>query len=213
MTPQFARTPLFHQFLAVAFLVLALASPCHSQAKQAGERPFAPLNSMEIGGGVIGERTSVLPTNNASVPQTTTNALGGVISVKDRPFSWAGFELNYGLSEFSEKFSATPSFRVKTAMHEGTGAVIFHPRLFQLRPFVAIGGGYLVFAPTQGRSQWRATGLGEIGLDIPTPDPHVGFRVQGRVLVYSAPNFYNTGLGTANWVATTEPMVGAWYRW
>lgn len=206
-------TPVLTRFLVATLVVASLTLPACSQAKPAGERRFSPLTGVEIGAGAVGTFTQVLPTNNSSVPQTATEALGGILTIKDQPLSWMGFELNYGLSDFSEKFGTSQNLRVKTAMHEGTGALVFHPRLFQLQPFLAIGGGYLVFVPSQGRSQWRAAGLGEMGFDVPTSSPHFGFRVQGRVLVYSAPNFYNTTLGTANWVATVEPMAGVWYRW
>ena len=200
------------RIVASMFVLGMGASPLCSQALPAGERGFSPLNHVEVAAGGTGLFTGTLPTHNSSVPQTATDALGGLVSVKDRPVPWAGFELNYGYSKLREQYISGASFSVNTALHEATGAFTFHPRLLHLQPFVAIGAGYVIFAPPQSRSQWRAAGLGEIGLDIPRGNPHLGFRVQARVLAYSAPNFYNRGLGTANWMATTEPMAGAWYR-
>jgi hypothetical protein len=208
------------RILALAFLVSFATALASAQATAAGERRISPLNSLEIAGGITGIFTSDVQTNSSlagsnssTVPESATKAFGGLATIQDRPTIWAGVELNYGFSELSEKFQTTPGFRVKTAMNEATGAVVFHPRLFHLQPFVALGGGYIVFVPVEGTSQWRGTGLGELGFDVPTGSPHIGFRVQVRALVHQNPNFYITTVGTADWVATTEPMVGAWYRW
>ena len=66
--------------------------------------------------------------------------------------------------------------------------------------------------PANGQNQWRGAGLVELGFDIPTSNPHFGFRVQGRELIYRAPNYNQPALASKAWVGTSEPALGAWYR-
>jgi hypothetical protein len=211
--PEAYTMNLFTRILASAFAVALTTSPAYSQALPQAEGGFHVLHNVELGGGAIGQFTPVLPTHNAGATQSTTDSFGGLFTFKDHPVSWAGIELNYGFSEFTERYGSPANFRVKTAMHEATGAYIFHPHLRKMQPFLALGGGYIGFMPALGSTQWRGTGLAEVGFDVPTSNPHMGFRFQGRALVYRAPNYYNGAVGTVNWVATTEPMAGVWYRW
>jgi len=201
------------RILATVFAAALACSQAYSQATPQAEGGFHLLHNVEIGGGAMGTFTPVLPTGNAGAPQSTTDSFGGLFTFKDHPVAWAGLEFNFGFSEYSERFGSPANFRSKTAMDEATGAYLFHPHIRHLQPFVALGGGYIGFLPVRGEDQWRGTGLAEVGVDVPTSNRHMGFRFQGRTLVYRAPNFYNGAVGTVNWVATTEPMVGIWYRW
>ena len=133
--------------------------------------------------------------------------------------AFAGIEVNYGYTEFSEYYNTTDfRARVKTDMHEATAAYVFHPHFRHYQPFVTIGGGAIDFVPQLGQNQWRGTGLVEAGFDIPTKNPHFGFRAEGRALIYRDPNFGSStaanspSIGSKTWVVTDEPTVGAWYR-
>jgi hypothetical protein len=119
-------------------------------------------------------------------------------------------EVNYGFTHYSELYNFNESsvtagqqIRVPTDQHEATAAYVFHPRHIPFQPFVNIGGGALDFAPASTTNQWRAAGLLEAGFDIPTRNKHLAFRMEGRTLVYRAPNF-NTSL--------EEPSLSAVYR-
>ena len=203
---------LFARILATAVTVVFTTSLGYSQATPQAEGGFRLLHNAEIGGGVIGTFTPVLPTNNAGATQSTTDSFGGLFSVKDQPLPWAGLEFNYSFSELTERYGLPPNYRVKTQMEEATGAYMFHPHIHRLQPFIGLGGGYIGFLPSQGTDQWRGAGLIEVGFDVPTSNPHMGFRFQGRSLIYRSPDYYNGSIGTVNWVATTEPMIGVWYR-
>lgn len=95
--------------------------------------------------------------------------------------------------------------------HEATAAYLLHPHYRHFRPFVGLGGGALYFDPSvHVRTQIRPAGLAETGFDLRTSNPHLGFRVQGRWLLYRAPNFNNSGLSSSRWVSTSEPSASVW---
>lgn len=182
-------------------------------AASAAHGQIYKLHNADIAFNATGQFTTPLTSTYTGVTQRTTDSFGGVISLREHPVSWAGIEFNYGFTDFHERFDAAKYYAtVKTNMHEATAAYLIQPHFRKLQPFLAIGGGGIDFAPAQGQTQWRGTGLVEAGLDIPTSNPHFGFRVQGRSLIYRAPNFRQVNLGSKTWVATDEPSVGAWIR-
>ena len=142
-----------------------------------------------------------------------------MLSLQFHPVAWAGLELNYGYNHNQERYTfnygnapGTQGVSVNTDVHEFTAAYELHPKHIPLQPFVNIGGGSLDFAPNQGSNQWRGAGLVETGLDLPTHDPHFGFRVEGRSLFYRAPNFKTAAISTRSWRATVEPQFGTFIR-
>ena len=152
--------------------------------------------------------------------QFTTNSAGFVTSLQFHPVPFAGVELNYGFTHYSERFTnlyaASPGTNrvsnVLTDAHEATAAYQFHPKHIPLQPFVNIGGGAIDFAPQTASNQWRGAGLLEVGFDVPVHFTHIGFRVEGRSLYYRAPNFYTTSLSTRTWRVTEEPSISTYYR-
>ena len=165
------------------------------------------------GANAIGQFTTPLTSSNASIVQGTTDSFGGLFSMREHPFPFAGVEFNYAYTEFTETYAAsTYTAKPHTDMHEATAAYLFHPHFFHFQPFLAVGGGGLDFVPYLGKNQWRGAGLVEAGFDIPTSNPHFGFKVQGRALIYRDPNYYQANLGSKTWVATTEPSLGTYYR-
>ena len=202
------------------------------------EAQIYTLKGASISFGATGQFTTPLTTNpqagNYVVPtpaggvisstisgqqQFTTNSAGFLTSIQLHPKMWAGVEVNYGFTHFSERYTfntttATPqqSIGVKSDVHELTGAYVFHPHHIPFQPFVNIGGGTIDFAPTTASNQWRGAGLVETGFDIPSGNKHLAFRVEGRALVYRAPNFDTPGISTGSWRVTEQPSVSAVYR-
>ncbi|ADW71291.1 hypothetical protein [Granulicella tundricola] len=170
------------------------------------------FNVPRVGGGTLSETVS-------NQHQDTTWSAGFITSLQFHPKPWAGLELNYGFSRFSEvysyNYSSTPtvqSSKVTTDMHEYTAAYQFHPKHIPFQPFVNVGGGYVEFVPGTASGQFRETGLLEAGFDIPTHTKHIGFRIEGRSLYYRAPNFENSAISTRSWRVTTEPSISTYYR-
>lgn len=152
--------------------------------------------------------------------QSATSKPGILATLGLHPVAWAGIELNYQFVQNEEVYSfyyaGQPGVRqyarVPVAMHEATAAYQFHPPHIKFQPYVNIGGGAIDFYPYLASEQWRGTGLVETGFDIPTKSPHVAIRVQGRALIYRAPNFGNPGLSSRSWRVTEEPTLGLVYR-
>ena len=195
----------FYRMLTMS-LVAAAPMAAHGQ--------FYKLHQLDLGVNATGEFTRTL-TSNTTNQQYTTDALGFLFSLKEHPVSWAGVEFNYGFNKYAQQYAAPAGTAyAKTYNHEATAAYLFHPHIRHLQPFVAVGGGAIDFYPAQSvaSNQWRGAGLLEAGLDVPTKNPHLGFRFQGRSLIYRAPNFYNSQISTREWVATVEPSGGVYWR-
>ena len=193
-----------------------LAAVClFSVAGVAAQGQFYKIHNADIAGSGIGQFTTVVNQNSTVTPETT-DSFGGLFSIREHPVSWAGVELNYSFNKYTQTFvqTAAPAYtlRKQTEGHEATAAYMFHPHFKHLQPFINVGGGAIDFMPRTGQDQWRITGLLEAGLDIPTSNPHFGFRLQGRTLVYRTPNYNNQSLATKSWVSTEEPTFGAYYR-
>ena len=176
----------------------------------------SPITSSNVVSSTAG---GVINTTISNQQQFTTLSVGGLASLQFHPRPWAGIEVNYGFTRNSERFSfnssgatSSQSINLGTGIHEATGAYQFHPHHIPLQPFVNIGGGELFFVPNGSSYQSRATGLVETGVDLPTHIQHLAFRIQGRALIYRAPNFYNPAISTRSWRATTEPAISAVYR-
>jgi hypothetical protein len=209
------RTP--RLFLATALMGLVTASTAHAQ--------FYKLHDADVGVSATGQFTTditsqTISSTGAVLPhQATTTSPGVVVTLRDHPFAWAGVEFNYQFTRFSERYTAYPrnqgpqNFNIPVSIHEATGAYLFHPHFRHLQPYVGVGGGAIDFRPSAGPNQWRGAGLFEVGLDIPTSNPHFGFRVGARSLIYRAPNFNNSLISSSRWVATDEPQAGTWIRW
>ncbi len=176
---------------------------------------FYKLHEADVSVGGTGQLTTAVTDGNGN-HQTTTDSTGFLLSVGDHPVAWAGVEVNYGFNRFSQRFvtkNDAVAASVQSNVHEASAAYMFHPHLRHLQPFVNVGGGALDFVPTQsGPNQWRGMGLTEVGFDIPTSNKHFGFRVQGRALIYRAPNFDAPLIATQKWVVTTEPSLSAYIR-
>lgn len=175
-----------------------------------------PLSTAQV---VSTPTGGVITTTVSNQQQFTTLSAGFVGSLQFHPKPWAGVEVNYGYTHYSERFgfnyssnTAPQTVNVRTGVHEATGAYQFHPHHIPFQPFVNVGGGALFFLPSRSAYQTRGVGLLEAGFDIPTHNPHLAFRVQGRGLFYRAPNFYNSAISTRSWRATSEPSFGAVYR-
>ena len=195
------------------------------------------LKGGSISAGYAGQFTTPLTTNPSDVAATISTPTGGVlnetvsgqqqftdysagvlVSVQLHPVSYAGVEVNYSYTRSKEIFSfnyssaAGQSLVVPLTANEATGAYVFHPKHIPLQPFLNVGGGAISFIPHLASNQWRATGLVEVGLDIPTPNKHIAIRVEGRSLIYRAPNFDESVLSTRSWRVTDEPTASLVYR-
>lgn len=220
-----------HMLPAVFASVLLLSLPLAASAQ------FYKLKGGSLSVGGTGNFNTTLTSNSVSgvynVPQTgggvltttvsneqqyTTLSAGFLTSLQFHPVSWAGVEFNYGFNHYSERYgfnyattTASQLVNVPVDTHEATAAYQFHPRFIPFQSFVNIGGGAIDFAPGIASNQWRGAGLLETGFDIPA-SKRIGFRIEGRALVYRSPNFYTPALSTRSWRVSEQPSVSAYYR-
>ena len=200
---------MFRRFVPVLTLAaFAAAAPAVSHAQ------FYKMHQVDLGVSAMSPFTRTLTSDSVN-QQYTTDTTGFLFSLKEHPVAWAGVEFNYGYSKYSQVYRATAgTANVKSYNHEATAAYLFHPHVKHLQPFIAVGGGAVDFQPAglPVANQWRGAGLVEVGFDLPTRNPHLGFRAMGRTLIYRAPNFNTPVISTGSWVATVEPAGGVYFR-
>jgi opacity protein-like surface antigen len=153
------------------------------------------------------------------VQDSPTDSLGVLATVRQSFHPWLGYEVNYGYTRFSERYSTIP-FGVQNNVHEVSGAYLLQgPTLpiLGLQPFGAVGVGGLIFLPTtvggqKYNQQWRVPLLYELGVNYPIITSHLGLRLQYRGLVYKTPDFNSALITTNARRQTSEPSVGAYLR-
>ncbi|GAA3746404.1 hypothetical protein [Terriglobus aquaticus] len=169
----------------------------------------------------VGTPPNALSETITGQQQGTTSKPGVLAQLGFHPVAWAGIELNYQFVQFDEQYNSQYSsqpgtqqyLRVPVAFHEATAAYQFHPKHIKFQPYVNVGGGAVDFLPYLANNQWRGAGLVETGFDIPLmKSNHLAMRIQGRALIYRAPNFNNAAISTRGWVVTEEPTVGFAYH-
>jgi opacity protein-like surface antigen len=120
--------------------------------------------------------------------------------------------------------------------HEFTADWVASFKVLTLRPFVLAGGGALINVPVSGtllsttygcnllvcvtnttstptptQSEIKASFIYGAGVDW-TVLPHLGLRFQYRGRVYKAPDLATAFSSTGNFTSTSEPVIGAFFR-
>lgn len=197
--------------LSFLFLIfLSTSSAWHSAMAQT-------LKNLEGAVNVFGQFSGT--SNGNGIQDTPTDSLGVLATVRQSFHPWLGYEVNYGYTRFSEKYSTIP-FPVQNNLHEVSGAYLLQgPTIpfLGLQPFGAVGVGALIFLPTttggqKYNQQTRVPLLYELGVNYPILTSHLGLRFQYRGLVYKTPDFNSASLTTNARRQTSEPSVGAYLR-
>jgi hypothetical protein len=209
------RSFLLHELRLAASLFLLSLAPTLSA-------PVYNLRGTDIALAGTGQYTSTITSAEAPLPhQGTTNSLGFLFTFRDHPLTKIDVEFNYQYSSFSEIYQSSAGapvafgvYPVPIAFHEFTAAYVIRSHRrdttpFRPRFFLGLGGGEIYFNPsTNLHTQLRPTALADIGLDIPTHNPHLTYRVQGHALFYQAPDFQVPFFTGPRWNATVEPAIG-----
>jgi opacity protein-like surface antigen len=175
------------------------------------------LKGMDGAVAVFGQFTG--SSNGNGIKDSPTDSLGTLATFRQSFHPWLGYEVNYSYTRFSERFSTVP-FGVQSNMHEVTGAYLLQGPtipILGLQPFGAIGFGALIFLPTtvggqKYNQQTRTPILYEFGVNYPILTSHIGLRLQYRGLNYKTPDFNATLVTTGSRRTTSEPSVGAFFR-
>jgi opacity protein-like surface antigen len=175
------------------------------------------LKGMEGAVAVFGQFTGT--SNGNGIRDNPTDSLGTLATFRQSFHPWLGYEVNYSYTRFTEPYSTLP-FGVQNNVHEVTGAYLLQGPtipILGLQPFGAVGFGALIFLPTtvggqKYSQQTRTPILYEVGVNYPILTSHIGLRLQYRGLNYKTPDFNATLLTTGARRTTSEPSVGAYFR-
>jgi hypothetical protein len=176
-----------------------------------GNRALAQIpQNMDASVNVFGQSTG--STSGNGVSDSPNESMGGLASFRQSFKPWLGYEVNYSYTRFSERYSNLP-YTVQNNLHEATGAYLAQaPKVFVLQPFVAAGGGWLVYLPTatggqRYNQQFRPAFLYEAGVNYAV-NRYFGLRVEYRGLVNTTPNFNQPDLTTGAKRQTSELAAG-----
>jgi opacity protein-like surface antigen len=159
--------------------------------------------------------------NGNGIEDKPTYSSGVLATGRQSLHFWLGWELNYSYTRYAERFKApTYGIQVQDNMHEVTGAYLVQGPtipLLGLQPFGAVGVGALVFLPTtvggqRYNQQTRVPILYEVGVNYPILTSHLGLRLQYRGLSYKTPDYNAEQTTTGSRRQTSEPSLGAYFR-
>lgn len=159
--------------------------------------------------------------NGNGIQDKPTYSTGALATARQSLHFWLGYEINYGYTRFAERYKS-PAYgvEVQNNLHEVSGAYLVQGPtipILGLQPFGAIGVGALIFLPTttggqRYSQQTRIPILYEFGVNYPLLTSHLGLRLQYRGLSYKTPDFNAALLTTGSRRQTSEPSVGAYFR-
>jgi opacity protein-like surface antigen len=233
-----------YRFLALPAMAAAatalLAAPCSAQT--------------DVAGSVYGAFSGT--TNGNGTVESPANQAGGLIEVRHIENPILGFEATYSFNRANQAYStgsevcpiagllgcSVSTEPVSTNAHEITGDWVPSVKIANLRPFAVLGGGLLLFVPTngQGTVTTNISGCAECAIaeqpattvttsSSPTQTsvrgvvvygagldwgllPHIGLRLQYRGNFYSAPSVSKFFTSTSTFTHTAEPMIGVYFR-
>jgi opacity protein-like surface antigen len=193
-------------------LLLSFSSTCRPAMAQTFKNLEGAVN-------IFGQFSGTSSGNG--VQDSPTDSLGVLATARQSIHPWLGWEINYSYTRYSERYT-TPVFpvSVQNNVHEVSGAYLVQgPSLpiLGIQPFAAVGVGGLIFLPTtvggqKYNQQWRVPFIYEFGANFPLLTSHLGLRLQYRGLLYKTPDFNASLLTTNARRQTSEPSVGAYFR-
>lgn len=220
-------------FPIVSFVLLSFgAAPSLLRAQaQAGAAPQTKLQRLadhfdlgisatgDITGSVSGVPQNNLSTNNGTLTQKGSTAVGVLVTIRGQKSPYVGGEFNFRYSRYSQDLTfvggQTPSFVAQNTANEYTLGYIARPphQIFNVQPFVGGGAGTIEFKPTKNGGsnlpvQARAAYYYTAGVEAPVYGDLIGLRVGFRQVFYRAPDFGQNYLTIRKTTWTAEPTIG-----
>ena len=157
----------------------------------------------------------------ANVQQSSTSALGLLMSYRYMVTPRSALELNYSFSQNNQKYftSFQRNGRIHSRMQELTAAYVYTRTYRRYNPFAEVGVGGLLFTPVLDantnllgtKSTKGIAGLFGGGLAYEL-SPSFDIRVEYRGLITKAPNFGETNFSTNRYEVISMPSVGIAYH-
>lgn len=144
--------------------------------------------------------------------QSPSNQAGGMIGVRHISSPLIGYQINYSFNRADQSYNLS---LVKADAHQLDADWVISIPVLSLRAFALAGIGALYFRPDNGQpgtaSQVKPVYVYGGGLDW-TVVPHIGLRGQFRGDLYHAPDLLDAASSTRAFANTSEPMIGAYFR-
>jgi opacity protein-like surface antigen len=163
-------------------------------------------------------------TNANGTVQSPAASAGGMIELRHIRNPLIGYEATYSYNRGNQVYrsncaaitcSSIEPVAVSANAYEISGDWVASVHVANLRPFALVGVGVLFNQPTSGQShttsETKPVFLYGAGLDWGV-FPHIGLRFQYRGNLYKAPNLTQLFTSTDAFTHTSEPMIGAYFR-
>jgi opacity protein-like surface antigen len=161
--------------------------------------------------------------NNDGTAYSATETGGLLGTYRFHLNHWLSIEGAYGIDRNTQKYLINSGdFRIQSDIHQLTTAFVLGlpaTARRRLRPYILMGGGALIFAPTGNQfdtltgAQAQTKGAFVYGLGMNYAVlRQMSLRFEYRGLVYGAPDFGFGGLNTNSTAHTAEPSVGLAFR-
>ena len=163
-------------------------------------------------------------TNANGTVQSPAASAGGMIELRHIRNPLIGYEATYSYNRANQVYrsdcagvtcTSVEPVGVSANAHEISGDWVASVHIANLRPFGLVGVGLLFNEPTGGQSNTTSATkpvfLYGAGLDWGV-FPHIGLRFQYRGNLYKAPNLTQLFTSTDAFTHTSEPMIGAYFR-
>jgi opacity protein-like surface antigen len=163
------------------------------------------------------------------VTQSPASQAGFMAELHHQSNPLVGYELTYSWNRANQRYSEGTAYcglpcgslpppnytqYVPANAHEVTADWEVSLHVLNLRPFLLAGGGVLFHQPAGG-SETKSSTAGVLvyggGVDVGLL-PHLGLRAQYRGNLYSAPQLSTAFSSTGAFFHTSEPMIGAYFR-
>jgi opacity protein-like surface antigen len=163
-------------------------------------------------------------TNGNGTVQSPSNSAGGMIELRHISHPLIGYDVTYSFNRDNQVYTGgsfcglictpTPA-AVSANAHELTGDYVASVKIANLRPFALGGVGVLLNEPISGQSNTTSSTkpvfVYGAGLDWGLV-PHLGLRLQYRGNLYKAPDLTKLYTSTGAFTHSSEPMLGAYFR-
>jgi outer membrane immunogenic protein len=150
------------------------------------------------------------------IENKATETGGLLIGYRYNITRWLAAEANYGYDRNTHSYIGSTSGRVQSNIHQITGsAVVKLPGFARLQPYALVGGGGLIFDPTDNAggtfvgatSQARGAFLYGGGAEYAFTR-YLSLLAEYRGFVFKAPSFNLANLNTDSWTHIAQPSAG-----
>ena len=157
----------------------------------------------------------------ANVKQSSTGALGLLLSYRYMLTPRSALELNYSFEQNNQKYATSfqPSARIHSRQQEITAAYVYTMTFRRYNPFAEVGVGGVIFTPVLDnetnllgtKSTKGLAGLFGGGMAYEL-SPSWDIRLEYRGLLTKTPNFGESNFSTNRYEVISMPVVGVAYH-